>query len=1153
MSLPFLRFHPGPRILGLLLCCCSVGAAEPAAPAKPNPLEAGFLNPPHEAHPYVWWHWITSNITKAGIDADLTDMKRVGIAGVQMFDGDGRIPQGPVRYNSDLWHEHVQYAIHRAAELGLDFTVVNAAGWSATAGPWVTPERSMKQMVWSEGDVSGGSVEVRVPRPLTRLGFYRDIAVLAVPADAPAAVSSSSLRFAGENGSDAPVCTYRGAHAAGGQASRSRSAAGEIITLKFDQPVPISELRLSFSTVPAPFEVDGSIEYSADGTNFKKGGDFRQVDVGGVDSQLILTFNSAPARIVRIGVSGLARGGSAASVLTALSVGNPPRVGNLNAKIKWADGSVLPEEADSESSSLRAIAPEQVIRLDGRLGPDGMLRAELPAGRWTILRFGFTTTASTNHPAVPEGKGLEIDKLDPAQVYFHFDQVLARILREAGPLVGKTLKGWVFDSFEAGFQNWTAAFPEKFTALNGYDFLPYLPVLTGRVVRSSAITEGALADFRRTIIEGIAKDYFGTFQQIAHRDGMIIYSEPQGGPLDPMVCGEYVDVPMNEFWMPDAAPRYARIKTATSISHLDGDRITGDESFTATPENGKWQDTPASLKRAGDFAFATGVNRFMFHTYVHQPFDYAPGFTLSRYGTHFGRLNTWWPYAGDWIGYLARSQFLLQQGRNVADVCFLLNEDFGYAYPQGMVRTPPGFDFDICYPNHLQRMTCRDGLITLQTGPRYRVLVVPKAWNADLSALIKLKSLIEDGATVSGEPPLGPEGLLDNTRNRAEFDRVVTEIWGPANRPARGMRTLGAGKVYRGMELAEVLKRERIVPDVGWPVGANSPDFRFTHRLTDQGDVYFVYNHSAQSVAADFAFRVAGRQPELWDALARTMRDAPVSHPSSGATVVPLQLEPYGSTFVVFRRPNGPRWTDSLVLDGEAQLETRGGRVLAPTGHTVTVGFSDGTRKNISTGGAAADLPLPGPWKVSFQNGRGAPAHAEFAQLSSWTENSDPGIKYFSGTAAYETTFNLAAAPVGRQTAILDLGAVDDLAEVRVNGRVVAVVWQPPFRIDVTGFVRAGDNALEIRVTDRWINRLIGDEQIPVPYRYKNTGSKFEKGALLDFPDWLYDPSKLGEKKRITFATWQHYSADSPLVPAGLLGPVALEWRQALDSSDLSP
>lgn len=934
--------------------------------AGADALDAGFAAPPAAARPLVWWHWINGNVTKHGIEADLADMKRVGIAGVQMFDASIYLPPGPVRYGTDQWHEHVQHAIATADKLGLEFHLMNTPGWSASGGPWVTPERSMKKLVWSETPATGGgAITLAVPRPkieplkfrtppATKMeNFFRDIVVLAVPADSTRRTPDWKLKT------------------------------------KLEEK----------------------------------------------------TLTAAPL----------------------------------------------------DTGATGCIPRTQVIDLTANFdAAAGMLRATLPAGSWTILRFGFTSTGATNHPAVPEGHGLEIDKLDADAVSFYFDRALGRILREAGPRVGRTLKGLLFDSFEGGPQNWTDTFPAQFHAFKGYDFVPLLPVLTGRVIESPSFTEGALRDFRAAVEELIAKNYFGTMQRRAREHGMVIYAEAQGGPLNPVSCGEYLDVPMNEFWMPDAAPRYPRIKLAASVANVLGRRVVGAEAFTAKPEDGRWLATPATLKAPGDYAWTAGINRFSLHHYTHQPTDDGPGFGLGRYGTHFGRLNTWWPLAGAWIDYVSRGQFLLQQGRAVADIAFLHTEDHGYAFPAGMVTAPAGYDFDIIYPRHLAAMTWVDGALTLPTGPAYRVLMLPENWAADLTTLHRLRDLALAGAPIIGSAPVTPAGVRDYEA-RTEFAALVHELWGAPH------------ALIRRAPLPSVLKEIGIAPDVALPTAPAGSELRYIHRRLTDAEIYFIFNHSDRDVAGDFAFRTAGRQPELWNAVTGVHTDAPGYRATATNTTVPLQLEPHGSTFVIFRRP-----------------------LAAP-------------RANTPKTTVAATLAIAGPWQVAFHDGRGAPPGATFPTLASWTESDLPGIKFYSGTATYRTSFTTQLR--AGTTATLDLGTVADLAEVRLNGALMGTLWQPPFRADITRHLRTGENTLEVRVANRWINRVIGDESLPTNLTYQPEGTnKFTDGKLMELPAWLYDRSRLADRKRFSFTTWKHYDTKSPLVPSGLLGPVKIEW-----------
>ena len=939
------------RLVSLPATASKAGAAS---------LENGFAAPPAEARPLAWWHWINGNVTKAGIRADMEDMKRVGIAGVQMLDVSIYLPPGPVRYGSDLWYEHVQYAIRTADELGLEIDLMNCAGWSASGGPWNTPERSMKQFTWSETDVEGGkAMTVSLPPPAAKLDFYRDVIVLAVPWN---------------------TNTYL--------AAEDRRAAPQ---LKSVTPNPL-----------------------------------------------------------------------------------------------------VPEVAP--------IAPEQVLNLSKAVDSVGVFAGTLPAGRWTILRFGFTTTGSQNHPAVSEGHGLECDKFDVAAAEFQFEQALGRIIREAGPLAGKSFKGILFDSFEGGFQNWSDAFPQQFQRMKGYDLLPFVPLLTGRVVGSVEESEAVLRDFRSVVNELIATNYFGTMQRLAHRHGLKVYAEAQGGPLNPYLCNQFVDVPMNEFWMPDATPRFHLMKQVASIVNVSGRSITAAESFTAKPEDGRWLATPATLKAPGDCAFTAGINRFIFHTYVHQPYsDIAPGFTLGRYGTHFGRLNTWWPFAGAWLDYVARCQFLLQQGRTVADVCLFANEDVGFFLSTKAAEAPRGFDLDVCYPRDLARMTWSNGLFRLPQGSAYRALVLPEKWVADLATLRKLESFITAGATLIGPAPSTPTCWVELRKNKSEWDGLVKKLWGAA----------GEGRAKSRDALPKALDDLGVAPDceiTAEPAGAT---VRFIHRATAEADIYFLSNQSGEPVKVTARFRSGNRIPEFWDPVTGSIADAAGFQLKAGRATVPISLDASGSIFVVFRRI--------------APANLTAGERVRPAKYSDSLGT----------------ISIAGPWQVRFQPGRLAPAEIRMETLASWTQHTNPGVRFFSGIATYRSTFTVSA--TAREAGVrcaLNLGKVCDVAEVTVNGHRAGVVWTPPFELDVTKWVRRGDNTLEIAVANRWVNRLIGDESLPPDAKYDATGSKFTANRLAELPPWLGNPEATRQRLRVTFATWKNYQGDEPLMESGLLGPV---------------
>lgn len=1015
-----------PRVLARLTVCLAGIAA--AAQTSASDLEQGFDSPPVSTRPLGWWHWINGNVTREGIDADLEAIKRSGMGGVQMFDVEMYMPKGPVRYGTDSWFDHILHAIRKADDLGLEFHFMNTPGWSASGGPWVTEELSMKRVVWSETGVDGGAVDITLARPdgtpvydkgktPATGGFYRDIAVLALPA-----------------------------------------------------------------------------------TN-----------------------------------------------------GPSDTISDLAPKIGWK-AKPLTRSTDNRTG----LSSDRVINLTGKMDAAGKLAARLPEGKWTILRFGFASTGKLNHPAVPEGLGLEIDKLDADAVAFQFERAVLPLIRKAGPLAGKAFNGLLFDSFEGGFQNWTQAFPEAFAKQKGYDFIPWLPLLTGRIIESEAVSEAVLWDFRQVIEELIAENYFGTMQRLAAPHGIRLYSESQGGPLNPMSANRHVDVPMNEFWVSDRITdgAAARIRQSVSSANFQGKRVVASEAFTATPKAGKYQNTPASLKRLGDQAFALGLNRFAFHSWTHQPVTAAaPGFALGRYGVHFGRLNTWWPYADAWIEYLARSQFLLQQGRPVADICLLVDEDLGYGLPAAAVRLAAGYDFAVGYPSDLGRMTARCDVVSHPDAGDFRLLLTPdttiaKTWVATLPTLRALRRLVADGAVLAGEPPTAPAGLAD-LRNAAEFDRLVDELWDGLDGVKTITKKVGLGHVYRGRQPSQILIERGVAPDVRW--SPEKAPVVFSHRTTPEAEIYFVSSQSKEPAKLELEFRQHDRVPELWDAVTGERSDATIFQKTSDGIRLSVAFEPYGAVFVVFRKGLPARWVVSVEPASLVATQTVAGLLAKEA--PVSARYSDGRQASLDRASAPPGAqPIAGPWRVAFPDGRGAPSgELTFDQLIPWPDHSDAGVKYYSGTAIYRTHFT-AAAPRPNQVALLDLGTVADIARVFVNGHDAGVAWHPPFRLDISRWLREGGNTLEVHVANRWINRLIGDEAITDEVSYRDTGGKsvFTEGGLLKLPDWLYQPEQQGMRKRHSFSIWKHYNADSPLVPAGLIGPVRLEWLSRFQGTDLS-
>ncbi len=1067
-------------LLGLS-CLCQ--AAQPTLT-----LEKEFAAPPLSARPWVYWFWLNGNITREGITADLEAMKRAGIGGVLIMEVDQGAPVGPVDFMSPRWRELFQHVVREAQRLGLEVNMNDDAGWNGSGGPWIKPEQSMQKVVRSETNLEGPRrFEAVLPQPQAVAGYYRDITVLAFPAP----------------------------------------------------------------------------------------GDFRIDNIQG---------KAAYER-------------------------------------QWV-GSASEKKLPLEMVIDRA----RIVDLSKQIDKEGRLTWEVPGGKWTVLRIGHTSTGMMNAPAPASGRGLECDKLSKEGIEAQFAGMMGPLIADVGSAAGRTLVATHIDSWENGSQNWTARMREEFQQRRGYDLFPFLPVLSGRVVEGLEVSERFLWDLRQTVSDLVVENYAGHMAKLAQQHGLRLSIEAYGGPCDDMTYGGRADEPMCEFWIGGGA--FETCKGMASAAHTYGKRILGAEAFTADNRE-RWLQHPGTIKALGDRAFCEGVNRFVFHRYAMQPWlNYRPGMTMGPWGLHYERTQTWWEQARPWHEYLTRCQYLLRQGRFVADICYLQLE----GSPQGFqTHRRSGYDYDNCPPEVvLTRMSVRDGRIVLPDGMSYRLLVLPQATTMTPALLRKVKDLVEAGATVLGPRPVKSPSLSNYPKCDEEVRQLANDLWADCDGQTVKERAFGKGKIVWGPAPEETLTKMGVPPDF-----TAGPFVRWIHRSTDDAEIYFVACASQQPTETLCAFRMEGKRPEFWQPQTGRIEPVAMYEPVQGVTRIPIHFEPGGSVFIVFRRSTesfdpvvsvtrdgqqilpAPEHKAKVVIkkavygvlsdpsrtrDVRAKLQavvdggelsfqvarmaqgddpafgivktliveyTADGKPFKISGtdpEEITLVTSAGSEQEIAVHrgsdgrihlkawqsggyelrtasgralrGAALALPqaleIAGSWQVRFPPNAGAPEQVTLEKPVSWREHSSPGVRYFSGTATYTKT--LAVPPqmlAESRHLILDLGNVQVAAQVKLNGRDFATLWKPPYRVDVTDAVKSGENALEVKVTNLWVNRMIGDENLP------EDSSRNPDGTLKEWPPWVREgkPSPTG---RYTFTSWRLWKAGDPPIESGLLGPVTL-------------
>jgi len=740
-----------------ILCLSQSGCARNQV-ASIADLTVGFLSPPESAKPLTWWHWMNGNVTREGITLDLEKMKDVGVAGFQIFDVGQGIPQGPVDYLSPEWLEMMQWAAQEADRLGLEYDMHNCPGWSSTGGPWVTPEWAMQNLVWSETTVIGGTlVDVNLAQPYTNLDYYRDAFVLAFPAPG---TDTQPVRATSSRG-PVDLGLLAGGDPGGIEIRPMDETDPErpgYLQLEYAAPIDVRTITLGGVSLTqpgaggrgAPGAGRGEfgaadqmrLEVSDDGVTFRSvttiigvGGRGR---LGGVTARPSTTsFPVVTARYFRLVIPRATR-------ITELRLSSAATISDWQTKSNAAGGrrggaAPAPEAAETGAPG---IDPGSIVDISRYTDGGGRLKWQAPAGNWTVIRFGHTPTGTQNRAGSSTGTGLEIDKYSRDAVDFHWNINIKPVLSAMAPIARKGLAGIVVDSYEAGLQNWTAGFPEEFQKRCGYDLRAYMPAMTGKIVGNMDISERFLWDVRRTMADLMVDNYYAYIAELAHKNRLKFYVEPYHTAMfDETQVGYTADVVMGEFWQGQGL--HASIKLVSSVGHVGGIRVVGAESFTS---RSRWTEYPYSLKVLGDWMYTMGLNRYIFHRHAMQPHpDAVPGMTMGPWGGHFDRTNTWWNQnAAAWLKYVARCQYLLQQGLFVGDLLYYTGEDAPLSVESGRDRlgVPRGYDYDVAGKEAiLHRLRVRDGRIILPDGMSYRLLVLPEKRTMTVEVARRLREL----------------------------------------------------------------------------------------------------------------------------------------------------------------------------------------------------------------------------------------------------------------------------------------------------------------------------------------------------------------------------------------------------------------------------
>ena len=717
-----------------------------------------------------------------------------------------------------------------------------------------------------------------------------------------------------------------------------------------------------------------------------------------------------------------------------------------------------------------------------------------PIGDWEIYRYICSNSGEQLIVPSPNSAGPIIDHFDSSATRMHTMHFINKLKPLVGAFEGSALKNLYLASYEAKEFAWTPTLPKMFTKLHGYSIHKFLPAIFNDQLYNREVNNAFQFDFRKTFSELMIQNHYAKSKEICNSHGLKIISESGGPghmhhiPVETLKALGALDVPRGEFWYnreyfkEDSIVDYIwLVKEIAAASHIYQRGIVEEEAFTSYWD---WQESPKDLKIIADRAFCEGMNRLVIHGFTHNPSEFGyPGIVYLA-GTHYNDKRAWWPMAKAFNDYLARNSFVLQEANFIADVLYYYGDDVPNLVPPKNTRFTAGrgYDYEVINTEKLQELIVENGVVVLPGVGKYKVLALGE--NSEMSpiAIKKVKALAESGAVIVGGKPIKANGLANQPRVTNQIVEMANALWAGSS----------SDKIRMDQSPEETLRSLGVIQDFGYP-GQEKGLLDYIHYTKDDTDFYLIRNTTDDWVSEKLSFRQSDKQPELWDPKTGDMIRIPTYHEVDGQTNFPLSIPPFGSYFVVFTSEPAKTKSDSKMND------------LVYSTH----GFY--SRSSLDR---ESSIQLEGDWRVSFSEDWGAPAEVNFPDLISWTESGLMGIQYYSGIGIYNKEFEFHRKLNDKERIYLDLGDLDELADIVLNGQSLGIVWSKPYRVDVTESIKMGKNTLDVSVANTWSNRLTGDAI---------TGEQYTNTNITN------------ANKNLT--PW----SDLPLKKSGLYGPVQLE------------
>ena len=1052
-------------------------------------MNSNFMNPPDNMRPWTYYYWINNHVSKEGITKDLEAMVKVGIGTALIANMNLRNDeQGKVVMLSEKWKELTRHAIREGGRLGMDIGLFNCPGFSSSGGPWNDFANSMKYLDYTKTKLKGGkSVSIKLDAPVNQ---FEDVRLLAFPTRDQVLDNKIFKIRSNKN-----LKNLKGLLDYDVETVVDIIAHKELVlNFQSEDKETIRNLQIIPSRTKFKMDVEFYVEVAGQWKkirSFKFDRSYDKNELGFNDYPPVsVSFPKVTSNKFKLVLSNitfpksvLAKKGSdrgIADIYFSPQVNLEHYIEKSLAKMNQSpylasDSYTWPDQGEPKDNGV-VLTDDKIIDLTERLSAEGTLTWNVPPGDWTVLRFVMASTGIKNGFAAHNASGFEADKLNKDAARQHFEGYVGDIFKSMPLDDRKSLKYIIVDSYEVGAQNWTDDFADRFFETYNYDSKPYLPVLTGIVVNSVEESSRFLWDLRRLVADGLAHEYIAGLQEMCEENDLQLWLENYGHwgfPGEFLMYGGQADLLAGEFWTTEELGNI-ECRAAASAAHTYGKNVVYAESFTSDTEANPFSSYPEKMKKRGDWSFTEGINHVVYHVYIHQPYeDKFPGVN-AWFGTEINRKNTWFESAAPWMKYHQRCNYLLQQGTYVADVAYYIGEDTPKMTGPTEPELPIGYSFDFINAEVIKdRISVCDGRMILPDGLSYKILVLPDSKTMRPKVLEKIKELVYQGAVIIGNPPQKSPSLYNYANTDRRIIELSKELWGESYDGTKKIVDFGKGKVIRLMDMNEAFKFADITPDLKLP---EKTPVLWIHRTLGDKDIYFLSNQSDAKISFDASFRVEGMRPSLWNPTNGTSRDLPQYNINELYTKVPLQLEPAESTFVVFYK-NG---------DGLKDIGIKNYKEL-----TLLQDIS----KN---------------WSVRLKNDQlKIDEEFELDRLQDLSQLEDETSKYFSGKIIYRKNFEFEN-EFKSDKIFLELGKVGVIARVKLNGKEIGGLWTAPWKLNISGHLKNGDNSLEIEVANLWVNQLVKDAS--------NDKKLRETWMLID----------------------HNYNKNSPLPPSGLIGPVRL-------------